>query len=83
MGVLASVPAVVYKEEGKEEEECALCLSSFEEDDMCRVLPKCKHMFHQECTDKWLMESSSCPVCRAEVDLVDMLGTIDLVEDMV
>lgn len=71
--VLSSLPSKVYckKEEGKEEETCAICLSNFEEKDAYRVLP-CKHRFHQECTDKWLMKRASCPVCRAEVDL-DML----------
>lgn len=69
--VLASVPAKVYEEEeeGRGEEMCAICLSNFKVKDMYRVLPKCKHRFHQECTDKWLVQRASCPVCRAEVDL--------------
>lgn len=77
MAVLMSVPAMVYEKEEGKEEECAICLTSFEEMDMYRVLPNCKHMFHRHCTDMWFTESASCPVCRAKVDLGAMLRSME------
>ncbi|XP_042041346.1 NEP1-interacting protein-like 2 [Salvia splendens] len=32
-----------------------------------RWLPKCKHIFHLECIDGWLMRHPSCPICRTHV----------------
>ncbi|KAJ8436817.1 hypothetical protein Cgig2_032045 [Carnegiea gigantea] len=48
--------------------ECAVCLSVFEEDETLRLLPKCDHVFHVECVEKWLATRSTCPYCRAELE---------------
>ena len=37
-------------------DECAVCLSEFEEGDELRELP-CGHVFHLECCDRWLLNS--------------------------
>lgn len=47
--------------------ECAVCLSEFEEDEMGRVLPNCKHSFHLHCIDVWFKFNSNCPLCRTQV----------------
>uniref|UniRef100_A0A6N2K1B6 RING-type E3 ubiquitin transferase n=1 Tax=Salix viminalis TaxID=40686 RepID=A0A6N2K1B6_SALVM len=44
--------------------ECAVCLSKFEDIEILRLLPKCKHAFHIDCVDQWLEKHSSCPLCR-------------------
>lgn len=44
--------------------ECAVCLSKFEDIEVLRLLPKCKHAFHISCVDQWLENHSSCPLCR-------------------
>ncbi|GLJ30676.1 hypothetical protein SUGI_0607440 [Cryptomeria japonica] len=62
----------------KEGLECAVCLNAFEELEILRLLPKCKHAFHVECVDKWLDEHSSCPLCRHRVDPEDMLLADDI-----
>ncbi|XP_061337432.1 probable E3 ubiquitin-protein ligase XERICO [Gastrolobium bilobum] len=47
--------------------ECRVCLSEFEEGDKVRNL-KCKHTFHKDCLDKWLLEYwATCPLCRKKV----------------
>lgn len=51
----------------KEGLECAVCLSKFEDIEILRLLPKCKHAFHIECIDYWLEKHSSCPLCRRKV----------------
>ncbi|OWM84552.1 hypothetical protein CDL15_Pgr000992 [Punica granatum] len=47
--------------------ECAVCLSKFEDIEILRLLPKCKHAFHIDCIDHWLERHSTCPICRHRV----------------
>ncbi|XWS72066.1 hypothetical protein CRYUN_Cryun02cG0009000 [Craigia yunnanensis] len=51
--------------------ECAVCLSKFEDTEILRLLPKCKHAFHIDCIDQWLEKHSSCPLCRQKVNAED------------
>lgn len=44
---------------------CSVCFEKFIDSDTCREL-KCKHLYHQNCIDKWLSEHITCPVCREE-----------------
>ncbi|KAJ6330161.1 hypothetical protein OIU76_008894 [Salix suchowensis] len=55
----------------KEGLECAVCISKFEESEVLRLLPKCKHAFHDYCIDEWLKSHSSCPLCRYKLDPKD------------
>lgn len=48
-----------------EETECCICLSVFEDGEKLKVLPGCDHCFHCECVDNWLINHSSCPLCRS------------------
>lgn len=52
--------------------ECAVCLSKFEDIEILRLLPKCKHAFHIDCVDQWLEKHSSCPLCRHKVSAEDL-----------
>ncbi|KAL9993477.1 putative transcription factor C2H2 family [Helianthus debilis subsp. tardiflorus] len=52
--------------------ECSICLSRFEDVEVLRLLPKCKHAFHIGCVDKWLESHSGCPLCRCEVSVEDV-----------
>ncbi|KAI3995509.1 hypothetical protein MKX01_007311 [Papaver californicum] len=52
--------------------ECAVCLSKFEDTEVLRLLPKCKHAFHINCVDQWLERHSSCPLCRHKVHAEDL-----------
>ncbi|XP_066309676.1 RING-H2 finger protein ATL73-like [Miscanthus floridulus] len=49
-------------------DECTICLGAVEDGEVVRALPACGHIFHVPCVDTWLASSSSCPVCRAEVE---------------
>ncbi|XXG57422.1 hypothetical protein AAC387_Pa03g4575 [Persea americana] len=52
--------------------ECSVCLSKFEDSEVLRLLPKCKHAFHIDCVDRWLESHSSCPLCRQKLDADDL-----------
>ncbi|EEF37267.1 ring finger protein, putative [Ricinus communis] len=70
--VIASLPIFVYKQSNGDQEdndqECAVCLSVLQDQEMARSLPNCKHTFHAECIDKWLTSHSTCPICRTEAE---------------
>jgi len=47
-------------------ERCLICLSDYEPEEDLRIL-SCKHVFHQECVDKWLeVGRNNCPACRTK-----------------
>lgn len=52
--------------------ECAVCLAKFEDVEILRLLPKCKHAFHIDCIDQWLEKHSTCPLCRRKVSADDL-----------
>ncbi|KAI3867459.1 hypothetical protein MKX03_010039 [Papaver bracteatum] len=56
--------------------ECAVCLSEFEENEIGRILPKCKHSFHVECIDMWFHSHSTCPLCRTPVTPETTIPTV-------
>eukprot|EP01018_Ginkgo_biloba_P028855 Gb_14786 [translate_table: standard] len=64
-GALQTLPIVVYgNDSGQIDSDCPICLAEFVEAETLRILPKCKHGFHVECIDRWLLSQSSCPTCR-------------------
>lgn len=67
--VINSLPAFKYKRgDGLvDDNECAVCLSEFQDDENLRLLPKCTHAFHLPCIDMWLSTHSNCPLCRANI----------------
>ncbi|KAL1823884.1 hypothetical protein ACET3Z_010662 [Daucus carota] len=52
--------------------ECAVCLSEFQDGEILRLLPTCRHAFHITCVDQWLERHSSCPLCRHRVSSEDL-----------
>ena len=46
---------------------CAICLEDYADQDTCRVLPHCGHVFHLVCCDEWLSQrrEPACPMCNA------------------
>ncbi|CAE7370918.1 rnf44 [Symbiodinium natans] len=54
-------------EEGKQyPSECAICLGSWESEDVIKVTP-CGHAFHQECIGGWLQSARTCALCRKDL----------------
>lgn len=61
------------KDEGKSDEErgviCSICLEEIQDKDAVESEP-CEHIFHENCIWILLSYSISCPVCRAEIQVV-------------
>lgn len=49
-----------------EEDKCPICLVEFGDGEDIKNLP-CKHMFHPNCIDTWLVKNSACPICKRDV----------------
>lgn len=46
---------------------CSICLDGYQEGEKATALPTCRHQFHSECLQVWLLRMSTCPVCRSTV----------------
>ncbi|KAH7840904.1 hypothetical protein Vadar_023111 [Vaccinium darrowii] len=44
--------------------ECQICLEEFVKGEDVRVLPTCRHIFHDKCIRSWLTSHTQCAVCR-------------------
>ena len=71
--VLATLPKRKWnaaKNAGSESQaadECAICLTAYQEGDEMSLLP-CKHELHTECLTPWLKQTNSCPLCRHQLE---------------
>ncbi|OIT40313.1 ring-h2 finger protein atl57 [Nicotiana attenuata] len=64
--IIQSLPLVSYR--GPAEhliEDCPICLTEFEASELVKLIPYCRHVFHQQCLDTWLASHVSCPLCRS------------------
>ncbi|XP_022994122.1 RING-H2 finger protein ATL56-like [Cucurbita maxima] len=66
---LEKLPCYEYKSGEKQSTngvdlECVVCLEGFKTGERCRLLPNCRHSFHVECIDSWLLKTPICPICR-------------------
>ncbi|CAN4111020.1 unnamed protein product [Withania somnifera] len=51
---------------GHVDETCTICLVEFENEHVVCQLPRCKHVFHMECIERWLKRCQfTCPLCRS------------------
>ncbi|CAO2836640.1 unnamed protein product [Amaranthus hypochondriacus] len=72
---ITDIPNFDYK---KDLMECTVCLGSFEKDETLRLLP-CEHIFHLLCIDRWLMNQTTCPICRADLCIMsdELTGPVE------
>ncbi|XP_037673396.1 LOW QUALITY PROTEIN: E3 ubiquitin-protein ligase RNF130 [Choloepus didactylus] len=61
------------KETDPDFDHCAVCIESYKQNDVVRVLP-CKHVFHKSCVDPWLSEHCTCPMCK--LNILKALGIV-------
>lgn len=52
-------------------EACAICLEEFSSsaNKICALLV-CKHIFHKNCVESWLVEHKTCPTCRFKAIMI-------------
>lgn len=49
-----------------ETDNCAVCLEPFNNNQCLRVLP-CRHEYHRDCVDPWLLQQHTCPLCKRSI----------------
>ncbi|XP_069492269.1 E3 ubiquitin-protein ligase ZSWIM2 [Ambystoma mexicanum] len=62
--VLKSFPLTLVRQSSKllgPGQQCRMCLKAFSIGQYARLLP-CRHTFHRDCIDKWLLHEDACPV---------------------
>ena len=69
--------------EGDEEvsgngDSCVVCFELYKPNDTIRILT-CKHFFHKNCIDPWILAHGTCPMCKC--DILKALGIQVDVED--
>ncbi|XP_012508246.1 PREDICTED: E3 ubiquitin-protein ligase RNF133 [Propithecus coquereli] len=69
--------------EGDEEinpngDSCVVCFEHYKLNDTVRILT-CKHFFHKNCIDPWILSHGTCPMCKC--DILKALGIQVDVED--
>nr|XP_004658646.1 E3 ubiquitin-protein ligase RNF133 [Jaculus jaculus] len=69
--------------EGDEElnptvDSCVICFEPYKLNDTVRILT-CKHFFHKNCIDPWILAHGTCPMCKC--DILKALGIQMDVED--
>ncbi|XP_052141819.1 RING-H2 finger protein ATL7-like [Oryza glaberrima] len=65
--VVAAIPTMKYSYEAfqsKDDAQCSICLGEYNEKEILRIMPKCRHNFHLSCIDVWLQKQTTCPICR-------------------
>ncbi|KAL9685651.1 hypothetical protein QQ045_023102 [Rhodiola kirilowii] len=55
--------------ESDEDDEvtCPICLEDLREGECAKRLRGCRHEYHSNCIDAWLVRRGSCPVCRQNI----------------
>ncbi|KAK9065145.1 hypothetical protein SSX86_016528 [Deinandra increscens subsp. villosa] len=69
--VIRSIPIFHFRKQKHpyHDNECAVCLGEFEDDEKLRIIPKCAHVFHIDCIDVWLQNNPNCPLCRNSISI--------------
>mmetsp|Transcript_28973 Transcript_28973/g.46861 ORF Transcript_28973/g.46861 Transcript_28973/m.46861 type:complete len:185 (+) Transcript_28973:785-1339(+) len=50
---------------------CPVCVEELRLHQDVRKMP-CKHIFHEDCLLSWLTKHNTCPMCRHELDTLDL-----------
>lgn len=65
---LSKLSSFRFASDSCEAQTCSVCLCDYQDDELLRELPctGSKHIFHAACIDEWLLQKSSCPICRED-----------------
>lgn len=64
--LISKLPLVKYKND--ELEKCPICLENYTKDEQLIEL-NCTHKIHKFCIGEWLKYNTTCPLCRAIIEI--------------
>nr|GEW16944.1 RING-H2 finger protein ATL16 [Tanacetum cinerariifolium] len=68
--VIRLIPILKFqKKQNDSDNECAVCLAEFQDNEKLRMIPNCAHVFHIDCIDIWLQNNPNCPLCRNSISI--------------
>lgn len=53
-----------YRRSFAEKEVCSVCLENFVPNQSVVTWKGCKHLFHENCIQKWIYQKKPCPLCK-------------------
>lgn len=53
--------------------KCTICLDAADSIQDVRKITECGHCFCSQCIEKWFEENRSCPVCKKEVEVENIV----------
>jgi len=67
---IGSTPSRITEPISKQDiTDCSICLCEFDSGDVITELPcHADHKFHSRCVNKWLIASTTCPLCKKDVE---------------
>ena len=80
--IIESIFKVKFDHTAFKNEECAICLTKFEED--CDVTPlpcDVRHYFHPECISDWIKQQNTCPLCKKVISKEEMKKLSEEIDD--
>ncbi|KAG7956683.1 hypothetical protein I3843_11G135700 [Carya illinoinensis] len=66
IAVCCCLPCIIALLYAVADQECCICLSTYDDGVELRELP-CGHHFHCACVDKWLYINATCPLCKYNI----------------
>jgi hypothetical protein len=62
--LFTKIQSLLYnKEKHSHSESCPICCVDFEEDQYIKILPKCAHIFHEDCIERWILKAKHRFIC--------------------
>jgi hypothetical protein len=49
------------------------CTVQITDPEKMAIIQDCGHTWHEKCAGKWLLNNDTCPLCRKEVDIKDVI----------
>lgn len=74
-GADACQPVSENVSDAQQEEICVVCRDGLAASDECGPIVQlpCRHCFHQNCIEQWLLSNPCCPLCRAEIAIEQVI----------
>lgn len=58
---------LLYQSDNHSESLCSICRIPIQNQEICRKVNRCLHLFHSSCIDSWLIRQDTCPLCRCSI----------------
>ena len=61
--------------------ECCICINNIKKNQDIYHCKNCNKTFHYNCMNEWVKSSSTCPICRTNIDVVNTKNFENWIDD--